>query len=1515
MPVKPKSAVKSKSASKTKPAVKKKSAVKPNKKLNSKQNDFANITEEIISNVCVGIYIVQNGKFAYVSPLFQRLSGYSHSDLLSTNPLDFVHPEDRETVRQKAINCLTEKCGSYEYRFVTKKGEIIWVMEMITSITYKGKRAALGSFIDITEHKHIEDKLRRSEGKYRTILEDMEEGYFEISLEGNFTFVNDAECKNLGYSREELIGMNNRQYTDEENAKKAFQAFSNLYKTGESCKIFDYEVTRKDGTKAIAELLVSLVKDSKGKPIGFRGLSRQITERKRMEDELRRSEEKYRTILENIEDGYTELDLHGNFIFFNEALCKIQGYPREELIKKNYRDLMDEENAKKIFARYNKVYTTDESEKEVQYEIITKSGLRKHLETSITPMKDASGRIFAFRGIVRDRTESRQAEEVLRQSEEKYRTIIETIQDGYFETDLTGKFTFINDAECNNLGYTREELIAMERAQYAGEKNRKLLINLFIEIYKTGIPVKAYALELTKKDGTQAYNEISVSLIRNSQGEPIGFRGIARDVTERKQAEEVLRQSEEKYRNIIETITEGYFELDIAGKYVFINDVICQHLKYSQEELIGIDNRSFQTPENAQKTFHAFKKVYDTGIPINALELEITRKDGTIGFFEVSISLLKDRHGAPVGFRGISRDITERKQSEEELALLRSAMDVSHDMIFLVDRTTMRFLYANDTALRLTGYTREECMKMSPQDLLLVDRKTLEHAYDEAIAAAPAGITIEMRGRIKDGTRTIAELHRRALNIGNRWIIVTITHDISQRWLAEQSVLLLGRMFAALSATNETILHAKSPEEMYQRVCDAAVDGGKFITTGILLFDPGTTWVRVASASGAGMDSLRKARISLDETIPEGKGFVGTAFRTGKPCVSNDYLKDAVSLAWRENVEKVGSAAVVPLLRNGQSIGALIFYATEKRAFDGEIVKLLEGMAENVVFALDNFERGAERKLLEETIRQSEERYRTIINEMEEWYFETDLTGNITFFNDIFANILGYSPEELTGLNFRSFIKKEDSDSVYRLFNQVYKTGKPSKNFPYEFVRTDGTVTSAEFSIFSKLDKEAKIVGFRGVGHDITERKRAEEKIQYMATHDALTGLPNRLMFSQLLNHAIQAARRYQRQFAVLFLDLDRFKTINDTMGHEAGDQLLQEIAMRLKQTLRAVDIVARLGGDEFVILIEELSDLSQIEIVAGRILSAVIKPVNLVSEECRVTASIGISVFPRDAVDEQSLMKNADLAMYLAKEEGKNNYQFYSVDIQSKSLELLSIETNLRFALERNELSLHYQAKVDFKTNAITGVEALLRWQNPYLSSVTPTQFIPVAEESGLIIPIGRWVMRTACAQNVAWQREGLPPVCMAVNLSPRQLMDEFLIEDIKKALNDSGMAPNLLELEITESMVMHNPTRMIAVLAKIKSLGVRLAIDDFGTGYSSLAQIKHFPVDTLKVDRSFVRNIPKDAEDKAITEAIIAMGKTLSLTVVAEGVETIEQMNFLKDHSCDEMQGYYFSKPIVPE
>jgi EAL domain-containing protein (putative c-di-GMP-specific phosphodiesterase class I) len=297
------------------------------------------------------------------------------------------------------------------------------------------------------------------------------------------------------------------------------------------------------------------------------------------------------------------------------------------------------------------------------------------------------------------------------------------------------------------------------------------------------------------------------------------------------------------------------------------------------------------------------------------------------------------------------------------------------------------------------------------------------------------------------------------------------------------------------------------------------------------------------------------------------------------------------------------------------------------------------------------------------------------------------------------------------------------------------------------------------------------------------------------------------------------------------------------------------------------------------------------------------------------VTASVGISTYPADGQDEQTLMKNADIAMYLAKEEGKNNYQFYSKDIKAQSLERLSLEMSLRHALEREEFYLDYQAKLDLGTGAISGVEALLRWRHPDLGLVSPAQFIPLAEETGLIVPIGKWVLNTACAQSMAWRRAGLPAVCMAVNLSPRQFADENLLNDLAAALAETGLEPGLLELEITESMVMGNVDRAAKQLAAIKHMGVRLAIDDFGTGYSSLAQIKRFPIDTIKVDRSFIREIPQDAEDKAITKAIIAMGKTLSLTVVAEGVETEAQERFLREHACNEMQGYYFSKPAAPE
>jgi diguanylate cyclase (GGDEF)-like protein len=429
---------------------------------------------------------------------------------------------------------------------------------------------------------------------------------------------------------------------------------------------------------------------------------------------------------------------------------------------------------------------------------------------------------------------------------------------------------------------------------------------------------------------------------------------------------------------------------------------------------------------------------------------------------------------------------------------------------------------------------------------------------------------------------------------------------------------------------------------------------------------------------------------------------------------------------------------------------------------------------------------------------------------------------------------------------------------------------------------------------------------------DVTEREQAEARAQFLATHDELTGLPNRLVFGQAVSDAVKAGRRYGQEFAVIFADLDRFKIINDTLGHAAGDALLTEIANRLRQCVRESDVVARGGGDEFIILLREVSDANQVTTVARKILSIVVKPLTIHGQECRVTASIGISLFPSDAQDGETLVKNADAAMYAAKEDGRNAFRFHSQEIKNQSLERLMLETSLRRALERNELLLYYQPKRDLGRGGISGVEALLRWNHPDLGLLQPSRFIPLAEETGLIVPIGKWVLETACAQNMAWQRQGLPAIRIAVNLSPRQFADPNVLHDIRGALEKSGMPAQLLELEITESMVMQNVERTVRVLEAIKSLGITLAIDDFGTGYSSMSLVKKFPIDALKIDRSFVREIMNDCEDKAIADAIIALGRALNLTVVAEGVETAEQEAFQRAHNCDEIQGYLISKPV---
>ncbi|MFZ0290846.1 MAG: EAL domain-containing protein, partial [Candidatus Sulfotelmatobacter sp.] len=440
--------------------------------------------------------------------------------------------------------------------------------------------------------------------------------------------------------------------------------------------------------------------------------------------------------------------------------------------------------------------------------------------------------------------------------------------------------------------------------------------------------------------------------------------------------------------------------------------------------------------------------------------------------------------------------------------------------------------------------------------------------------------------------------------------------------------------------------------------------------------------------------------------------------------------------------------------------------------------------------------------------------------------------------------------------------------------------------------------------------------GYRGriwYFRDITDRKLAEERVQFLAYYDALTGLPNRTLLQDRLAKALAGARRRKDKVAILFLDLDRFKDINDSLGHSVGDLLLQEVAERLKTWAREQDTVARVGGDEFLIVLTGLKDVADAAVATERIVNLMTAGFVVQGHPVNVSCSIGVSIFPEHSADCETLIKNADAAMYSAKENGRNRFQFFTEDMNAQGVERLTLENSLRLALDKKELFLVYQPQMDIATGRITGLEALLRWQHPDLGLVPPDKFIRIAENSGLIVPIGEWVVRTACRQARKWQDEGLPPVSVAVNVSAVQFRQEGFCELIRRVLHETGLAPQYLELELTESLLLANADLMLSVVQELKAMGVTLAIDDFGTGYSSFSYLRQFRVSKLKIDRVFIRDVAVNPDDAAITSAIISMAKSLRLKVIAEGVEDESQMSFLRAHQCDEIQGYYFSKPLA--
>jgi diguanylate cyclase (GGDEF)-like protein/PAS domain S-box-containing protein len=745
------------------------------------------------------------------------------------------------------------------------------------------------------------------------------------------------------------------------------------------------------------------------------------------------------------------------------------------------------------------------------------------------------------------------------------------------------------------------------------------------------------------------------------------------------------------------------------------------------------------------------------------------------------------------------------------------------------------------------------------------------------------------------------------ISIGDQYVLSNLSQ---QAWLTQFSVLLFSALLSGFlmvltgrSARVEQLVEERTRElaqknadlqrESQQRQQGEAAlahSEERFRT----VFDSAGTAIAFADASGhlLSVNDAFARLVGYDRT-----GLIGMNFGafTHPDDLAHEKKMIADLVAGRSNHFRIEKRYI---RRDGRELWVDVTVSAPRNA-DGTAAYLV-----GVVTDID------ERKQAERHLRLSAE----VFEHLGEAIMITDADNRIVSVNRAFTTITGYALDEVIGSNPKVLSSGRQARAFYQeLWTELLEKGVWQGEVWDR--RKSGELYPQWLNISVVRDADGRCTHHVAVFSDISERKAVEERIRYLAEVDALTNLPNRVVLSDRLEQTLELSRRAEQQFAVLFLDIDRFKNINDSLGHSVGDALLRETAMRLRAALRVTDTVTRQGGDEFVILLPDVHDEDQVAHLANKILETVARPLNVEQHVLSTTASIGVAMFPADGNDVETLLKNADAAMYVAKSSGRNNVRFFTRDMNARVQEFLRTETDLRRALAEGELRLHYQPQIDVRSGQVVAAEALVRWQHPERGLILPGQFIHVAEESGLISEIGEWVMYEACRQNREWQQRGLRRIPVSVNLSAMELHRGGVVEQVERVLQRTGLGPGSLEVEVTESMLMRDVEQVIDVLQRLRDKGVLIALDDFGTGYSSLAYLQRFPLSTLKVDRSFVRDIFYDRNDAAICRAIIALGRTLGLKVVAEGVETEEQLNFLRQNHCDSAQGSLFSWGVPPE
>ncbi len=739
----------------------------------------------------------------------------------------------------------------------------------------------------------------------------------------------------------------------------------------------------------------------------------------------------------------------------------------------------------------------------------------------------------------------------------------------------------------------------------------------------------------------------------------------------------------------------------------------------------------------------------------------------------------------------------------------------------------------------------------------------------------------------------------------------SLLRALGKKSLAERDLQQLTDLYATLSQTNQLVAHRCPQEQLFKDVCKIITESAGFQLAFIAVITSRSKQSRLHNWAGSASGYLTAIWNPQQQMLPAGLQPIETAITAQKPAIIQNFKAMAFDTPWGYALEKFGlaSAAAFPLVRKGLNFGAMVVYSSRTEAFTGRAAEVLSEIATSLSFAIEDADRESLRRAAEQALRDSEARYHLVMEAAGDAIVLMESDGRIIEVNRRALALLGYTREEMFALRGQQLFPPDGQGDAITRYNRIITTG--------ETVDSTTTITRKDLRSFpveaveSRVEMQGKYMVL-SIFRDISDRKIAEERIHYLAYHDSLTGLPNRTLLIDRLEQAIREAHRRNTMAGVVFIDLDNFKSVNDTLGHDFGDELLQGAAMRIRSALRTEDTVARLGGDEFIVLIKEPRSPGDVNLVAQKIIQSMSVPFVISGHTFHISCSIGMSIYPRDGVDCGVLLRTADEALYQVKKEGKNRAAFHTPEMHAAAIEHIRLENDLREALRKNQFVLQFQPQVHLQSGKIIGSEALIRWHHPERGMVSPAKFIPLAEEKGLILEIGEWILHEACAQNRKWQLAGIPIVPVAVNLSALQCREPGLPEIVRRALRDTGLEPGMLELEITESTLMAQTESLRSRMLEIKDCGIRFSLDDFGTGYSSLSYLTRFPIDTLKIDSSFIRDMIDDPKDLAVVDTIVNLADNLQLRTIAEGVEKIEQITLLKLLGCNSMQGYYFSKPL---